>query len=83
MLGLGGRHQPASCNRHVRLQNRLIHLFEGGILEKMTNAEYELMINHSKNRTTHDSVMVNDGQKTAQKNTFDLIALGAVCVVGI
>lgn len=46
---------------------RLIHLFEGGIMEKMTNAEYELMINLSKNRTDHEMVKANDGQKTAQQ----------------
>lgn len=46
----------------------LIHLFEGGILEKMTNTEYEMMINLSKNRLENDVVKtnINDGQKTTQ-----------------
>lgn len=33
----------------------LIRLFEAGILEKMTNAEYELMITRSKNQTQHET----------------------------
>lgn len=49
---------------------RLIHLFEGGILEKMTNTEYEMMINLSKNRMEHDVVKTNDGQKTTQHITY-------------
>lgn len=40
----------------------------------MTNAEYELMINRSKNRTTHDTVMINDGQKAAPKTKSDRIS---------
>lgn len=59
--------------------NRLIHLFEGGILEKMTNAEYELMINLSKNRTRHetsaDDLNANGGggggSKAAQKVSIE------------
>lgn len=36
------------CGIYSQLNFRLIHLFEGGILEKMTNAEYEKMINSRK-----------------------------------
>lgn len=36
----------------------------------MTNTEYEMMINLSKNRTEHDVDKTNDGQKIAQTFTF-------------
>lgn len=42
------------------LFNRLIHLFEAGILEKMTNAEYEKMFDSRRLEATDLKMLTGD-----------------------
>lgn len=61
---------------HTTYSRSLIRLFEGGILEKMTNAEYELMINrHSKNATAQEAA--SSSAATTAKQTADAAAAAA------
>lgn len=69
-----------SCSLRNFLQNKkktvfsLIHLFEGGILEKMTNAEYESMFkwNNTKNKNEQLDGEYMENTAMHQKTTVQL-----------